>query len=181
MQFKSSFLAALVASVAAAAPAPSLQLDHSNPIPGTVELTPRQGVGSVFVVNECSFTVFVRSQTNTGTGALSTLSPGGTYAQKFQMPASGGTAILVARSDPSTFPSRLTVEYSISGSTIFYDVSLVNGNPFQAQGFDLSPRNVPGCADINCPANVANCNGSGSQTKTCSEAANLQLNLCKPL
>ena len=184
MQFKSTFLAACLASFAAAVPAPApapASLYQDSPLSSrTLDLESRQGIGSTFVVNMCGFNVFVRTRTNTGTGPLSTLKPGDTYADKFQMPASGGTETLVALSDPSTASSSLIVEYSISGSTIFYDVSLVDGNPFQSEGFQLSPRNVPGCVNIDCPANSANCNGAGSQTHSCSDAANLQLNLCDP-
>ena len=186
MQFKNTFLAALMAALAAAAPTPYPQPKYNASLSGSMGLVSRQGIGSALVNNGCGFTVFVRSQSNTATSGLSTLQPGGVYIERFQMPATGGISIIIARSDPATFPpDRLNFEYALSGPTVFYDISLLQGNPFRDEGFELSPRNVPGCESINCSADQEDClamplEPPSSPFKSCSEAANLQLNLCEP-
>ena len=174
MHFKVPFLAALSFSLAAAAPHQSFPL--TAPL-----ITPRQApTGNAVVTNACSFQIFLRSQTNTATGALQILNPGDAYLEGFQTPADGsGVSIIIARQDPATFGDRLQFEYSVSGTNVFYDLSIIDGDPFVAEGFVLFPGDAS-CPTLRCAPGDAACGGSSGagQTKVCSANRNLQLNVC---
>ena len=173
MHFRTPFLAALSLSLAAAAPSQSL--------PAAAALSPRQAPsGDAIVVNACSFQIFVRSQTNTATGALQVLNPGDAYLEGFQTPADGsGVSVIVARQDPVTGGDRLQFEYSVSGANVFYDLSIIDGDPFVAEGFVLFPGDAS-CPTLRCAPGDGTCGGAygAGQTKVCSANRNLQLNVC---
>ena len=181
MQFRNSMLTALAASLVVAAPAPSFEFDKTSTI-STASKYARQALGSAIVVNECSFTIYVRVAANTGpngspvTGPLQTLNPGDAYDLTFETPATGGVDYRVATSDPSTTSDILNFEYTVDQGSgeVFYDVSTVQGNPFQANGYALDPTDNT-CTAIVCGAGATNCDQG---THTCRDTANLQLNVC---
>ena len=88
-------------------------------------------------------------------------------------------SVIVARQDPNSGGDRLQFEYSVSGANVFYDLSLVNGDPFEAQGFVLFPGDSS-CPTLRCAPGDAACGGAygAGQTKVCSADRNLQLNVC---
>ena len=176
MQFKSSFLSALVASLVAAAPAPS-QLKRTIPLAGAADLAARQIDASAVVNNGCAFEVYVQEDINGVIGPDETAIPAGS-SFTFPYPADGNPVGLFVGEASGIINGDLVIEYVVNGPTLDYDISIANGNPFAGNGLQLVTTD-PTCPTINCPVGDGDC-GMNHQEETCSSTVQLQLLLCQP-
>lgn len=141
-------------------------------------------VGGVSVQNNCPFPVYYAAI-------------GGQSAAMQPLPASGYSA---GYSDEGVgFSIKLGAEDSLSGpitqfeytwkdGKIYYDLSNINGDPFESEGMTLTPSMTgdssnPSCQVVNCPAGEAVCTAAYTSpddpdTNSCNQDSNLVLTLC---
>lgn len=173
MKLSISTLVAILTSLASAAPTSA---------PHPAKLIPRQSLGSAIVINDCSLTTYLQVVSDTA-GPVTTLSPGDSFSGTYQTSASGnGVSIKIGTSDPPSSPI-LQFEYVTepSDGLVFYDLSFVNGNPFQNDGLELVPSDAS-CQTADCKPGDESCgnatpNGDNG-THACGESASLTLSLC---
>lgn len=110
------------------------------------------GPGGVTIVNNTPQEVYLWSVSNVPADMI-TIPPGGSYAENWRInPDGGGISVKV-----STIPNLADVlqyEYTLSGSTIFWDLSCINmgiNNLLSAVGFSVTSGNTNCVADM-CPA-----------------------------
>jgi hypothetical protein len=148
-------------------------------------------VGSANVMNNCGFTVYYKSIT-TSSEPFQTVPAGGvhqTYATQGR-----GVSIKLALNNSDSAPIS-QFEYTWSSSSIFYDLSNINGDPnspegypFAAGGMTVTPSITndsknPTCVPIVCPAGTLVCSAAYNspndpKTMVCSQDASLTLTLC---
>lgn len=139
--------------------------------------------GQAIVKNKCNFPVYLWSVANTD-GSMHTLDANsGEYSETYrENPNGGGISIKMARSQDYYTTSVAQFEYTL-GSTLWYDLSDINGNPFMDYGYTLVPsqqscRNIVCKAgDILCKA-VYNAPDDNEATAACTNDANTVLVLC---
>ncbi|MCJ1328332.1 hypothetical protein MMC10_005008 [Thelotrema lepadinum] len=142
-------------------------------------------LGSAIVNNKCDFTIFIVSKINVGPGPQTTLEPGSAFEQTFQQPTDGsGIRLIVTKEAGSS--DRFQFEYTIAESVVFYDISLVNGDPFLSDGFSLGAFDES-CGGVSCGIGDRSCNGyfgpnddPNGMVITCKASTSLALNLCSP-
>ncbi len=130
--------------------------------------------GNLNVRNACSFNVYGKlADSSSANSNPRTLKSGETYSEPQDL--TSGREIKVTR-DTSAGSPILQLDYIVSGGRIFYDFSLVNGNPFSSNEFSLTP------SDKTCPASSCvrdKCQGQNEgATASCNDATNLTLRLC---
>lgn len=110
-----------------------------NTIVGAIFASTGLAQGTVRVINACSFDIYYTLADSTGSNnAVNTLVYGGIYSET-QDP-NPGRVIKIATSQgalPDGSPI-IQFEYSVSGGTIYYDLSTLNGNPF-GNNADITP------------------------------------------
>lgn len=133
--------------------------------------------GSAIVKNLCNFPVYVQSATNNN-GPVSIVytlpANGGSYSEVYK---SAGSAIKMGTWPALSAP--LTLEYTPSGSQLYYDLSNNAGNPFNLYHVDLTSSN-PACPGYNCPASNPGCYSSANalKVKACGTVQSLTVTLC---
>ncbi|MCJ1332757.1 hypothetical protein MMC10_009451 [Thelotrema lepadinum] len=188
MQFSTFALAAILAPLTLAAPAP-LAEPNQLALPAGVTEQPAAAaatVGNAVVKNNCGFTVYLRSVDNT-VGPLQTIKAGGSYSEQFHTSGNGGGISLKMdkTGDPTGSGSGNIeqFEYTLSGSTVYYDLSTINGNPFVAYHNAIVPS-ISTCHTITCNANENPCTASyypgdpSNPTYACASSGNLVYNIC---
>lgn len=119
--------------------------------------TSSSGGQGVTVLNSCSETIYVTVSQGGGNGNAQPVSKGGSS----HFPLSGSDMNLKIGPQQDVFSGNIAqVEYSISGSSMSWDLSLINGNPFKAQGTSLVPSgsNLSGnCKAVHCAPGAATC------------------------
>ena len=179
MHFKRSFLATLVVPLVAAAPTPSLQLKRTTSPIGAADLAPRFDASAV-INNGCPFEIYVQQDVNGHFNPEETAIPAGS-SFTFPSPPNGSPIGLFVGEASGTINGALVLEYTVQDSqrsTLYYDISIDNGNPFAGNGLQLVTTD-PTCPTINCPVGDGDC-GSNHQEEQCSDTAQLQLLLCQP-
>lgn len=124
-----------------------------------------QGLGAAHVHNKCGYKVYLDNVPAAGGGRSTiskTLPPGGSYSQHWTKLSNGdGWSIKTRKNKNGGASHILQLEYTYTGSKVYYDVSAVNGSPF-------GHHSVSG-AGI--------CSNDGA-LKSCPPAANIKLTLC---
>ena len=189
MQFSSLTLAAILAPLVFMAPAPLAEPNDLQLPTGATEqsATSAAAIGNAVVKNNCGFSVYLRS-VGSSVGALQTIKAGGSYSEQFRVSGTGaGISLKVDKTgDPTGSGSGNIVqfEYTLSGSTVYYDLSTLNGNPFQAYYQAIIPA-ISTCEKVICSANESPClasyhpGDSSSHTKSCTSSGNLVYNICQ--
>lgn len=138
-------------------------------------------LGSAIVENRCDFPVYLWSVTDT-VGPMQTLEAGdGSYSESYRTNADGG-GVSIKISRDQTQDTITQFEYTLT-STLWYDVSNINGYPFMDGGLTLVPSEN-GCPNVLCAAGVAACSDAYNipsdnfATSACSTEANTVLVLC---
>jgi len=140
-------------------------------------------VGTAHVVNNCDFDVYYASVAQ-NTFPLMAKLPAGGFSEVYSLPGVG-VSIKLAKSaaeNPTQF------EFTWADGKINYDISNINGNPFEEYGTSLVPSmagdsGYPSCQAVSCPAGVSPCTAAYNQpddTKTmvCDQASDLVMTLC---
>ncbi|MCJ1442250.1 MAG: hypothetical protein MMC23_002743 [Stictis urceolatum] len=111
--------------------------------PAKAAVTP--GICSAHVVNHCDFPVWLWSMGEV-TGSRVHLNPGKSYHEPYHTSSTIGTSIKISRVD-NLFEGKPVeqLEYTVADRKVFYDLSLINGDLFAAEGVELVP------SDHSCP------------------------------
>lgn len=111
--------------------------------------------GSAIIQNQCSFPVYLWSVSNVA-GPMQELAPnGGEYSEVYQNnPNGGGVSIKIASSEAA--PNVTQFEYTLEGADLWYDLSNINGYPFENWGVSVVPSDSK-CNQVICPAGVTLC------------------------
>ncbi|KAI4140524.1 MAG: hypothetical protein LQ340_007857, partial [Diploschistes diacapsis] len=141
-------------------------------------------VGNAIVVNNCGFDINLRS-VGSVVGGEHTIGQGGSYSEQFHLSGSGaGISIKMDKSpaDPVSGGPIAQFEYTLAGSEVYYDLSLINGDPFSADLQVLRPA-IASCPTVTCPANQVPCQEAYTSpdqpaTKACASSGNLVFSVC---
>ena len=161
MQFSALIPAAVLASFAFAVPTPYAEPNDIVLPPGVTESEPKSlaTVGSAVVSNRCNFNVFLRS-VGSSVGPEVTIAPGKTYSEQFHLSGSGsGISIKVDKSGDPTGSGAGNIaqfEYTLASNLVYYDLSLINGDPFVANRQAIVPADAS-CHQVVCNANQQPC------------------------
>jgi hypothetical protein len=142
-------------------------------------------VGSASVTNMCSFPVYYASIAGQPS-PMQAMAPGGSMSQAYSLPGQG-VSVKLAMNDSESGPLS-QFEYTWASGKINYDLSNINGYPFQDGGITITPSmendpNNPTCVPIVCPAGSAVCSAaynqpSDTRTMVCSDQSSISLTLC---
>lgn len=146
-------------------------------------LTPSVLAGTAHVINNCGVPVYYASVVGNASPAMQLL-PSGGYSQVY---SGNGVGVSIKLAPQKTGPIT-QLEFTLSGTTVAYDMSNIDGNPFAAGGMTLTPSmgadsKNPTCIPVNCPAGQAVCTAAYNQpndvrTLVCNSASDLTLTLC---
>ena len=128
------------------------------------------------VVNHCAFPVYLWS-VGQAISSEHNISSNGSYAEVFHIdPVTGGIAIKVTRDPQGLYDgaAQLLFQYSLAGSTVWYNVADVSGDPFAGKRVAVVP-NEESCPSIVWSDGVP---PASEQIASCNSAANLVLTLC---
>ena len=168
---------------------------RSSSIIATIVATASMAVAatpSATVNNNCDHPVYLWAVSDSQ-GPCQTLKPGESWSQEYQInPNGGGSSIKISPKDDAS--SEITqFEYTYTpGSAyggIFYDISNINGEPFQDVLTELVPElngasNTSSCSTVQCPKNQAQCVGAynwwndDQATHSCPDGTSLTFNVC---
>lgn len=113
-----------------------------------------RGLGQAVVENKCDFPVYLWSVSDS-VGSMETLdSNSGNYSETYRTNADGGGISLKISRDQSQ--SEVTqFEYTLNND-LWYDISNINGYPFEKYGLTLIPTGA-NCPNVLCAAGVSQC------------------------
>lgn len=145
MKFTQTFgLAAALASVASALP--------------TARSTNGTSGGGVSIINHMEKTMYLWSVADSGDVPMITLPQGETYSENWRTNSNGGGISIKMATTPSQ-DDVLQYEYTLSGPTIFWDLSCINmgvNSEFTKAGFAVT-SNTPNCESAICAPGDAAC------------------------
>lgn len=133
-------------------------------------------------INHCSQTVYVQAWIHDNDLTIRPVAPG--QSTTFQVQAYMDDMVVKASFDPN-LQGVAQYEWS-NNNNLYYDISLIDGNPFLAQGhYFAADGSAAGCQTpkISCAAGDANCSAyyhpGDPQTKVCTnEWQSLEVGLC---
>ena len=183
MQISSFAPLAILASLATAAPAPLSSPDNDIVLPpGVIEQAPAGGaaIGSAIVTNNCGFSVLLRS-VDDSVGPEVTIAPGGTYSEQFHTSGNGGgISIKVDQNgDPASSGDIAQFEYTLADNLVYYDLSLINGDPFQAERQAVTPADGS-CHQVVCDAGENPCGDAFSKSCKIGFPSEFELKIVDP-
>jgi len=113
--------------------------------------------GKAIVKSQCSYPVYLWSVSDT-VGEMKTLQTGEQYSEEYRSnPNGGGISIKLSSVDNGLFSGAAITQFEYTlDTTIWYDISNVNGYPFVAQGLTLVPSESS-CPSVVCAAGVQLC------------------------
>lgn len=116
------------------------------------------GVGTAFIENWCNSEVYVWSVANVLNDTVNYLAPtiGGFNETYRTNPNSGGISLKIATTEDDSIITQFEYTYNPSNPNVYYDISNVNGYPFEEWGLALSPS-APNCPSVSCDPGVAIC------------------------
>lgn len=163
---------------------------HSNKITlvaaALAALTPVAfaGRGKAIVKNQCADPVHVWSIAGKAADETTTIESGGEYSETYQENSNGGgISIKLSYDENDKEISQFEYTLAPSESKVYYDLSNIDGYPFQHGGAAITPSD-DSCPKVNCPAGVKECKDAYNMpfddlaTKGCSEESDLTLVLC---
>ncbi|KAL1956618.1 hypothetical protein VTO42DRAFT_6965 [Malbranchea cinnamomea] len=164
MHFKAIFLSAALAAVA----------------PTFAE----GNLGNAIVRNQCHRPIHIWSIADSNQQKSEIVQPGGVYSEQYKTNGNGGgISIKIAYEDSQNDVSQFEYTLAPAEGKVYYDLSNINGYPFQAGGASIIPSDGS-CPRVNCPPGVKECKDAYNQpfddhaTKACSDSTDLTLTLC---
>jgi hypothetical protein len=147
--------------------------------------SPVNCVGTAFFENWCNSEVYVWSVANVPNNTINYLAPViGDFNETYRTnPNGGGISLKIATAPVDSDITQFEYTYLTENPNVYYDISNVNGYPFEEWGLALSPP-APNCSSISCDPGVALCPDVYNKpdddlaTKNCDVSANLTLTLC---
>ncbi|OCK77124.1 hypothetical protein K432DRAFT_272542, partial [Lepidopterella palustris CBS 459.81] len=148
-------------------------------------ISPVSCVGTAFIENWCNFEVYVWSVANAMNNTTNHLAPIiGDFNETYRTnPNGGGVSLKIATTPIDSNITQFEYTYHTENPNVYYDISNVNGYPFEEWGLTLSPSSS-NCSSVLCNPGIAICPDVYNQpnddfaTKNCDVSANLTLTLC---
>ncbi|OJD15632.1 hypothetical protein AJ78_04124 [Emergomyces pasteurianus Ep9510] len=143
-------------------------------------LLPNVLAGTAMVKNNCDCPVYLWSVANAGNVPRHEIKPGETFSEKYRSnPNGGGISLKISKTYSDAVITQF--EYTLAGPKVFYDISNINGYPFEDKGVSLTSSS--GCPEVHCPAGVKRCKGAYNNpddiaTHACSSSSDLSMTLC---
>jgi hypothetical protein len=142
-------------------------------------------VGTAFIENRCEFEVYVWSVANVTNNTINYLAPNiGNFDETYRTnPNGGGISLKIATVPVQSNITQFEYTYRTCDTNLYYDISNVNGGPFQEWGFKLSPS-APDCSSVSCDPSEPICPDiyyhprDDFAMRSCDVSANLTLTLC---
>ncbi|OCK73214.1 hypothetical protein K432DRAFT_313405, partial [Lepidopterella palustris CBS 459.81] len=142
-------------------------------------------VGTAFIENLCYFEVYVWSVANVTNDTVNYLAPTvGNFHETYRTnPNGGGISLKIATTPVDSDITQFEYTYLTGNPNVYYDISNINGYPFEEWGLTLSSSS-PNCSSIFCSPGVTLCPdvynqpGDDFATKNCDVSTNLTLTLC---
>ena len=141
-------------------------------------------LGAASVVNNCGTPIYYASVSQGQSGSMQEID--GSYTEQYGQPGDG-VSIKLAPSDDLSGPVS-QFELTVSGSSIFWDLSNINGYPFSQDGMQVVPSMQhdpanPTCIPVTCPAGETTCSAAyndpdDTRTMVCNANSDLTLTLC---
>jgi len=141
-------------------------------------------VGNAKIINLCNFPIFVWStanETNTTTNFLP--ANNGFYTENYRFnPNGGGISLKIATVPVDTVITQFEYTYTANNPNVYYDISNINGYPFQQWGFKLIPS-ISSCPSVFCAPGPQPCTDvynlpDDIATKSCDLSTDLSFSLC---
>ncbi|KIW56889.1 hypothetical protein PV05_05507 [Exophiala xenobiotica] len=144
-------------------------------------------LGTAAIENRCDVEVYIWSIANVPNDTINYLEPNiGSYNETYRVnPNGGGISLKIATVPDDSFITQFEYTYHPENPILAYDISNINGYPFENWGLYLSPSSGD-CSSITCDPGVALCPDVYNQpnddfaVKSCDVSANLTLTLCPP-
>jgi hypothetical protein len=168
MQPKAAFVA--LATIASLFPAATLAKDSDK--------------GRAIVQNHCDHEVYLWSIADSADVKMTKVDAGGSYEETFQ-PNNNGGGMSIKISDKDSQDHVTQFEYTISDdeNKVYYDLSNIDGYPFEKGGVTISPSDES-CPVVKCPPGVSKCEEAYNKpdddhaTHGCPLSSDLELILC---
>lgn len=148
------------------------------PASATRSLNARAGSGSTVIKNTCNFPVYKWTVAGS-VGPMDTIAPGQQISELYTAgPGGAGVSIKLARTNDLDTAANdiMQFEYTLGGNQVFYDLSMVNGDPFKGLGPVIHPS-VATCP-ISSESDAYYKFDDDWATKACVVNADLVLSLC---
>ena len=148
-----------------------------------------QAYNTAFVKNHCTQPIYIWSVADADDSwGPFTIDPHTTpYNETFRTRASGGVAIKIATDyNDGVVPNNAITQFEytyVPGSDLWYDISNINGYPFEDGGLELVPS-TQSCNTITCSAGTPDCKAAYNApsdnwaTTDCADGTDLTLTLC---
>lgn len=145
-------------------------------------------LGTAAIENQCDVEVYIWSIANVPNDTINYLEPNiGTYNETYRVnpDPNGGISLKIATVPDDSFITQFEYAYHPHNPRVYYDISNINGYPFETWGLYLSPSSGD-CSTITCDSGVAICPEAFNQPndvfaiQNCDVSANLTLTLCPP-
>lgn len=140
--------------------------------------------GNAIVHNQCPYTVYLWSIANTDSPMQTLAANGGQYSETYRVNADGGGVAIKMGSDSNRINvTQFEYTYESDGSALWYDLSNINGYPFEEYGVTVVPTDSS-CRSVSCPAGQNLCGQAYNvptdnfATAECSSTANTVIVLC---
>jgi hypothetical protein len=153
-----------------------------------LSISPINCVGTAFIENWCDFEVYVWSVADVPNNTINHLAAAtGGYSETYRTnPNGGGISLKIATVPVDSNITQFEYTYLIDNSYIYYNISNINGTPFQAWGLALSPSTptLSPCGPISCDPGMALCPGVYNEptddyvVQACDLSVDLILTLC---
>lgn len=136
------------------------------------------------VKNECDFPIYLWSVSATQ-NAMLTIEPWGQqYQEQYQLVDGGNAGVSLKVSKNAGNLNTITqFEYTLQGNTVWYDISNINGWPFENDGGIKLIPSISSCDSVTC-ANGGICSMAYNQpddnqvVRACSASGSLSLTTC---
>jgi len=138
--------------------------------------------GKAIIQNSCSFPVYLSSVSNVAGPTQELAANGGTYSEDWRSNPNGGGISIKIASD-SSFSQVTQFEYTLESPDLWYDLSNINGYPFEQWGVSIIPSDSS-CNEVICPAGVSLCAAAYNTptedwaTAMCYSASDMVVLLC---
>ncbi|KAK6387457.1 hypothetical protein LTS17_000725 [Exophiala oligosperma] len=144
-------------------------------------------LGTAAIENWCDVEVYIWSIANVPNDTINYLEPNiGSFNETYRVnPNGGGISLKIATVPDDSFITQFEYTYHPDNPILAYDISNIDGYPFENWGLYLSPSSGD-CSSITCDPGVALCPDVYNQphddfaVKSCDVSANLTLTLCPP-
>jgi hypothetical protein len=144
--------------------------------------------GTAFIQNWCNFEVYVWSIANVTNNTINYLAPiTGDFSETYRTnPNGGGISLKIATIPDDLYITQFEYTYHTDNPNVYYDISNIEGYPFEIWGLALSPStpSAPFCSSISCDPGVALCPDAYNEydddyvVRNCDVSTDLTLTLC---